>query len=155
MVLKLKSKNNDLVPQIFLAVVSVILVGMIIYYVMISVKSTSRVANKLISQTEDTAIDIAEHEILKYDGEEISGAEVVNFIKKYLGDYTDTENAPIYVEVKKTGSTTIKRYTNKKYISDIKNFSNSEHYIKPTAKFIGEVVKNENKVILGIRFTQK
>lgn len=151
----MKNKNIDLVPQIFLAVVGVILAGIIIYYVMNSVKSTSRLANSVIAKTEETAIAFSEHDILMYDGEEIRGSEVVNFIKKHLGDYSETEIAPIYVEVKKTGSDDTIKYTNSKHIKNIKNFSNEEHYIKPTAIFTGQVIRNENKVILGVRFTQK
>lgn len=153
----MKSKNIDLVPQIFLAVVGVILAGIIIYYVMNSVRSTSGLADSVIAKTEETTVEIAEHDILMYDGEEIRGAEVINFIKKYLGDYSETEAAPIYVEVitKKSGSTYEQKYENNKNIGDIKNFSNELHYIKPTAVFAGQVIRNENRVILGVRFTQK
>lgn len=152
---ELKNKNNDLVPQIFLTVTGVILTGIIIYYIMNSVKSTSGLANGIIAKTEETASEFSEHDILMYDGETVRGAEVVNFIKKHLGDYSETETAPVYVEVLKSGSSDPKIYTNNKYISEIKNFSNSEHYIKPTALFTGQVIRNENKVILGIKFVQK
>jgi len=154
-VIRLKHKNNELVPQIFLAVVGVILAGLIIFYVFNSVKSTSKLANDIIAKTEETAAEISEYDILIYDGEEIRGAEVINFIKKHLGDYSETETAPIFVEVIKNGSAEVKKYTNNKYISALKNFSDNEHYIKPTALFTGHVIRNENKVILGIRFVQK
>lgn len=153
----MKSKNNDLVPQIFLTVVGVILAGMIIYYVVNSVKSTSKLAESVISKTEETAAEFSEHDILMYDGEEIRGAEVVNFIKRHLGDYTEAEKAPIYVEVttKKSETSHTHIYENNKYIPDIKNFSDESHYIKPTALFTGKVIRNENKVIIGIKFIQK
>lgn len=153
----MKHKNNDLVPQIFLAVVGVILVGIIIYYIMNSVKSTTNLADTILLNTEKTTIEYAEYDITKYDGEEIRGSEVTNFIRKYLGDYDTSETAPFYVEVitKISGSTNINTYNNKEYLDDIKNFSNMQHYIKPTAIFKGEVIRNTNKVILGVKFTQK
>lgn len=153
----MKHKNSDLVPKIFLSVVGVILVGVIIYYVMNSVQGTTRLADSILLGTEKTASEYAEYDIVKYDGEEIRGSEVVNFIKKHLGDYDTTEEAPIYVKVikKAPGSTNPKTYKNKKHVSDINNFSNMDHYIKPTAIFKGEVIRNTNKVILGVEFTQK
>lgn len=153
----MKSKNIDLVPQIFLAVVGVILVGMIIYQVMLSVKSTSKIANTVIASTEETATNYIEYDLTMYDGEEVRGAEVVNFIKKHLGDYSETEEAPIYVEVvsKYSGTTYTNTYTNNVHISEIKDFTKISYYIKPTAIFSGEVIRNENKVILGVKFTQK
>jgi hypothetical protein len=122
-----------------------------------SVKSTTRLADNVIASTEDTASYYAEYDILMYDGEQIRGSEVVNFIKKRLGDYSTTQKAPIYVEVvkKAPGSNHNHTYTNNEYIADIKNFSSIERYIKPTAIFIGEVIKTENRVILGVKFTQK
>ena len=51
------------------------------------------------------------------------GQEVVNFIKKQLGDYLPTEAAPIYVEVvSKTLDSTYSRIytTNNEHLEDIK-----------------------------------
>lgn len=153
----MRYKNSDLVPQIFLAVVGVIFVGIIIYYTINSLKSSTRVADAVIAGVEDTASEFAEYSITMYDGEEIMGSEVVNFIKKNLGDYSSTETAPIYVEVvvKNSGTTYTKRHSNKTYIKETKNFSNVQYYIKPTALFAGEVIRNQNKVIIGVKFTQK
>ncbi|NLP16037.1 MAG: hypothetical protein GX379_03200 [Clostridiales bacterium] len=153
----MKLKNSDLIPQIFIAVVSVIIVGIIIHYVMNSVKSTTRLANTVIANTEEAACDYIEYELVKYDGEEIRGSEIVNLIKKKLGDYLPAEKAPIYVEVitKDPNSFYNNIYNNNAYINDIKNFSSIEHYIKPTAMFAGEVIRTENRVIIGVKFTQR
>lgn len=153
----MKHKNNDMVPRIFLAVVAVILTGVIVYYVMNSVKSTTKLADSVIANTEKTTINYLEHDIVMYDNEDIRGSEVVNFIKKHLGDYSASETALIYVEVitKNMGNSYLKKYTNDKHIDDIKNFSNLEYYIKPTAIFTGDVIRTENMVIIGVKFTQK
>lgn len=153
----MKYKNNDLVPHIFLAVVGVILVGVIVTYIMNSVKSTTRVADIIIADTEELAANYTEHDICVYDGEIIRGAEVVNLIKKELGDYSLSETSPLYIEVatKFLETTYINTHINNKYIDDIKNFSSASYYIKPTALFAGEVIRTENRVIIGVKFTQK
>ena len=153
----MRFKNNDLVPQIFMMVAGVILVGLILYYIMNAIKSSTNLADVVISNSQETATYYAEYDISKYNGEEVRGQEVVNFIKKQLGDYLPTEAAPIYVEVvsKTLDSTYSRIYTNNEHLEDIKNFSKAQHYIKPTAVFLGRVIRNENKVIIGVRFTQK
>lgn len=153
----MKHKNNDLVPQIFLAVVGVILVGIIIQYLMNSVQSTTKLADTILLGTETLVSEYSEYDISKYDSEYIKGSELTNFIKKNLGNYEMTEKAPIYVEVitKNSGSTRSNIYKNKQHIDNIKNFSNMQYYIKPTAIFKGEVIRNANKVMLGVKFTQK
>lgn len=153
----MKHKNNDLVPQIFLAVVGVILVGIIVSYIANSVKNTTKVADIIIADTVELATDYVEHDICVYDGEVIRGSELVNFIKKRLGDYSPSEIAPLYVEVmtRLLERAYINTHINNEYIDDIKNFSSLEYYIKPTALFIGEVIRTENRVIIGVKFTQK
>jgi hypothetical protein len=47
----LKHKNNDIVPQIFIAVVGVVLIGIIVFYVISSTKSTSGLADEIIADT--------------------------------------------------------------------------------------------------------
>lgn len=153
----MKHKNNDIVPQIFIMVVSVILVGIIIYYTVSSVKSTTRIADTLIANAEETAVDYAEYELSMYDGEVIRGSEVVNLIKKELGDYSYPDEAPIFIKVvtRSSEDTSSFTYVNNEYIDDIRSFSCTERYIKPTALFTGKVMRNENRVIIGLEFTQE
>ena len=114
-----------------------------------SAKELNRNAMK---QMQNLSISLQDSDIKKYDQMEVYGGDVVNAIKKYLGDYGAGETAPIYIYVKTKQKENT--YTNGTQIKSIQNFSHI-NYIKPTAVFIGEVVKNENDVILGIRFTYK
>lgn len=105
-------------------------------------------ANKL----NEFSNELSESDITMYDGLEVTGSDVVNFIKKELGKYGESEIAPFYVYVK----TTIAEST---YQNDL-NFKNMQNftdplYIKPISKFTGEVVRDGNNVIIGIRFMQK
>ncbi|NLK27898.1 MAG: hypothetical protein GX306_06100 [Clostridiales bacterium] len=95
---------------------------------------------------------LKDRDIKMFDAMEVYGSEVVNFMRKHLGDYDAGEIAPIYVIIKT--STKEKTYQNGSEIKNLQNFTN-ENYIKPTALFYGEVIQNENDVILGIKFTQK
>lgn len=152
----MKHKNNDIVPHIFLAVVGVILVGIIVTYIVNSVNSTTRVADIIIADTGELATDYAEHSICVFDSEVIRGAEVVNFIKRELGDYSSSEIAPLYIEVvtRLSETTHINTHVNNEHIDDIKKFSSINYYIKPTALFTGEVIRNKNRVVIGVKFTQ-
>lgn len=110
------------------------------------------IGNNAILQMAEINNDLQSSDIKRYDQAEIYGSDVVNCIKKHLGDYQSTDIAPIYIGV--ITSLSEQTYTNGGYIKDIKNFTNTR-YVKPTAVFIGSVVKNENNVILGITFVQK
>lgn len=153
----MKHKNSDMVMFIFLSVIAIIIVGLIILFIRNSLDSTMDTANHLISRQEQTTSDLEEYDFLKYDNEEIRGSEVVNLIKKQLGDYGSIENAPVYIQVKTVvdGVEYDNTYTNNTYLSEIKNFSAKRYYIKPTAWFGGKVVKTPNEAILGLVFTQK
>lgn len=153
----MKQKNSDMVMFIFLSVVAIIITGLIILFIRNSLNSTMNTANQLISQQEETASELEVYEIMKYDNEDVRGSDVVNFIKKQLGDFASSETAPIYIQVRTVvdGVSYDNTYTNNAYISNIKNFSGKQHYIKPTAWFTGKVIKTPNEAILGVRFIQK
>ena len=71
-----------------------------------------------------------------YDDMEVYGSDVVNFIKKHLGDYTEVETAPIYVNVITSLSEIPIEITPAIHKSEFTN----NRYIKPTAKFVGHLV---------------
>lgn len=110
------------------------------------------ISNSAVSQMAELNNDIQDSDILIYQDTEVNGSQVTNFIKKYLGDYEEDETAPIYVYVK----TSMSEYTyrNNTYLTEIRNFTN-ERYIKPTAIFQSDVIRNENNVIIGATFSQK
>lgn len=96
--------------------------------------------------------DLKDSDLKQFDDLEVHGSEVVNLIRKELGDYGDGETAPIYIYVKTSAKENT--YTNGSQVRNLQNFTH-ENYIKPTALFLGELDVNENDVILGVRFTQK
>ena len=114
--------------------------------------TAKEISNSAVLQMAELNNDLKDSNIKMYDGADLYGSEVVNFIKKNLGDFTASESAPIYVYVKTSISENA--YTNGSNITNIRNFSNTM-YIKPTAKFLGAAVENENDIILGITFIQQ
>lgn len=109
-------------------------------------------SNNAMGQMQDFADDIKDSGIMKFDGTRIDGSEVINCIRKNLGEYENLETAPVYITVT-TGSAT-NTYTNNTYFSNITSFADTR-YIKPMSNFQGDVVKNENGVIMGIVFVQQ
>lgn len=113
--------------------------------------------SKVISSTSteklnELSSELTESDLTMYNGLEVSGSDVVNFIKKQLGDYSDTDVAPIYVNVITSLSDNL--YVNGSYIDDIKIFTHIK-YINPIATFTGKNIKDKNNVIVGVKFTQK
>jgi hypothetical protein len=105
-----------------------------------------------MSQMNELNNDIKDSGIMKYDeNDNINGSEIINLMKEKLGDYEDSETAPIYIKV--VVGTTENTYSNGSLISNVRDFTD-ERYIPPTAVYKGDVIKNDNDVILGVEFTQ-
>ncbi len=147
----MKTNHISEATRIMLIAASVI-ITCIIVWIGFSLANTSREISKSASeQLRELNNDIKDSGIMKYDGVIVDGSEVINCIRKYLGDYDSTQTAPIYVTVTTTVTNT---YTNGQYLEKIRSFADPK-YIKPTARLKGKVVKNTNKVIVGIVFNQQ
>lgn len=118
----------------------------------ISMRCAKALNETAISQMTDLNNGLKDSDIKMFDDIHVYGSEITNLIKKELGDYEDGETGHLYVYVKT--STKENTYFNGSQIRNINNFTH-DNYIKPTAIFNGEIDKNENGVILGVRFTQK
>jgi hypothetical protein len=96
--------------------------------------------------------NLAESEITMFEGEEVDGIYVINFIKRHLGDYDSTEVSDLYIYVKTQLSEN--KYVNNSYFENIQNFTDSK-FIKPTWVFKCSIDRDANDVILGVRFIQQ
>lgn len=114
--------------------------------------NSKRLGSTVTNQIVDLNNELTQSDIMKYDGLEVSGSDVINFIKKYLGDYGKEESGPFSIVIEKGSNIDI--HKNKEYIHLITDFTNS-YYIKPTNKFMGSVEKNENLVIVSVKFSRK
>lgn len=148
----MKTGNLSTALKLILFAVSVLITCVVVFVAIKASDEAKKISDSAIDQLSEINSDIADSGIMMYDGNEVYGSDVINFIKKTLGDYEPTETAPVYIYVKT--STAENTYTNNTYESNIIKFTDA-HYIKPTAVFSGEVVKNTNSVIIGIKFIQK
>lgn len=137
--------------KIMLLAASVIITCTIVWIGYTLINTSREISVSASEQLRELNNDIKDSGILKYDGVTVEGSEVVNCIRKNLGDFDSTQTAPVYVTV--TTAVT-NRYTNGQYLENIRSFADTK-YIKPTATFKGKVVKNTNKVIVGIVFVQQ
>ncbi len=147
-----KTNNISDALKLMLFGVSVLITCMLIKVFFITSDEANALSEAAIGQMQEMNNDIRDSGIMKYNDMELYGSDVVNCIKKYLSDYSTPEVSNLYVRVKTTKSENT--YQNDEYIDNIKNFDDIK-YIKPTASFCGEVVKDINDVIIGICFTQR
>lgn len=115
-------------------------------------KTGLETSNTVMGKLDEFSKALAESDVTMYDGYEVCGSDVVNFIKKHLGSYDATEKAIVYVRVDTTVSSMT--YQNGASIPEIQDFSSSL-YIKPVARFVCSVKRDENDVIIGINFAQR
>lgn len=140
------------VVKILIFAAAIIITCLIVALGFRAADTAKALSNSAITQMAEMNNDIKDSDIKKFDKNEVYGSDVMNFIKKYLGDYTSSEAAPIYVLVRTSLSENT--YVNGEDIKNLKNFTH-EKYIKPTALYHGEVIMNKNKIIIGVEFKQK
>lgn len=150
--LVMKLCNISDVLKIFLYAAMSAITCLLIWLMFYTTDEAKALSSDVITHMSSVNKDLSESDITKYEDDEITGSEVINCIQKNLGGYTDTETAPIHIHV--TTSTSVNTYTNATNIADIDEFA-STRYIKPTAIFIGSIIRNENDIIIGLKFIQK
>jgi hypothetical protein len=152
MEIKMKLNHITDAAKILLFAATIIITCIIVSLGFQAADAAKDISSSAVRQIEELNGDIQNGDINRFDHAEVYGSDVMNFIKKHLGDFSDTETGAIFVTVKTSLSENT--YTNNSYFSEMKDFTTTK-YIKPTALFIGSVLMNDNKVILGISFTQK
>lgn len=146
-------KNNRItdVTKILIMAASIFITCSLVFAGMRAAQSAKKIGNAAEEQIQDLYKDISESGITRYHNAEVYGSDVINFIKKYLGEYIAPQKGPFTVNViTSNGDFT---YQDNTYIADISDFTKSQ-YIKQTAKFKGSVIRNANDVIVTVRFTQ-
>ncbi len=107
-------------------------------------------ANHVMQELADFGNEIKDNEILQYDGVELAGSDVANFLRKQFSKrISDTG---FVVKVVTDRGTII--YSEYEDIKEIYNFSHAS-YIEPMAVFRGTVYRNENGVITEVCFQKK
>ncbi len=119
------------------------------FYVAREANATASVSAEKISEVRN---NISDSSIVKYDGIQVTGSDVINLAKKLLRKYDSSKEAPVTVSVKTAKVDQV--YRNKEYLSELTDFT-KDRYINPSGIFLGEVQWDENDVIVSIRFVEQ
>ncbi len=139
--------------KILLIAAATIITCIIVWLGFSAMNMGREISKNAISQMAELNNDIRDSGIMKFDSKNnIAGSEIVNFIKQYLGGYKGSETGPFYITVIQGSSEYT--YTNGNYISNIRSFTDGR-YIDPMAAFSGNVIKNTNGVIIGVKFIKQ
>ncbi len=155
----MKTKNSsDLVVKIFLIVVAVILVGLLIAWSTGVFKDKKQDLNEGTEKIDQVLSSVADFDLLVYDGYTINGKSLTDLI-------VDMQNkeATLSVGVKTlAGSIQYYNYsvTADNNLGAVVTITPStskadDDYINPSARFLGDIVKNINNEIVCIMFTQQ
>ena len=153
----MENEANPVLKLIASIVIVLVIIAAIFGIVMFAISK----ANTLTDSVSEEVDKMMETEYTQYDGETISGANLVNVIKRV---YSDSD--PIYIKVCTKSNTSgvyyvcdasvnrLNESTERTLVANSKKKSDS-NYIAPTGKFYGEVQRNANGAIVGIIFTQQ
>lgn len=142
-------------------VITCIVIGLGFYIAREARDTASRSAGQIAKLN----AEFSESDKLIYDNINVSGTEVVNAINKFKNDdmgvivstrkSTDiTYNRVLVANASNDGTTTYTlggTATNK--IKDAQNI-NHNNYINPNGQFLGQILRDNNGVVIGIKFTQ-
>lgn len=104
-------------------------------------RTSSSSATDLNNQILQTAGDMAQSDITKYDGLEVTGNDVLNAVRRY-------QDEVMVVVILNNG---IRRtFTG----GDVVNTLGSANYISPIGDFVGKVVRDVNGVIQSLEFEE-
>jgi len=108
-------------------------------------REAKQIGNHVVEELHQYRVAIEEQDYTKYDGVTVYGTDVVNFMKREL----DEHGTGVWITVvRENRAVTYKRREEAEGVKQI----GSAHYIAPTENYTGEVVRNENEVIVEIVF---
>ena len=146
--MKGKHRNSmELPAQALLMAAGVLIAVVIISILFVQFKQANQMSSSASENMNDLTEDIKDSGIMQYDGLEVTCADVVNFYKKYLGDYRSGESGPFTVVI---GGAS---YVNGASVSSLRD-SSSAAYVKPTSRYKCSVTRNANGVITKVTFTK-
>lgn len=117
------------------------------------------------SKISEISSDIEETEFTIYEDQEVSGSEVVNVVRKY-----EDKRVGVYVETGKDSDgawyiQSVSGVSSNDYVGEINtgtitDFSDmidesNDEYVNPNGRFLGKVIRNDSKSIIGLYFVQQ
>lgn len=142
---------DSAVIKLLLSAAGIILTCTIVSVGIVNLNQAKQMAGMTAGKINNYNSELSQSELKIYDGLVVRGSDVINFYKKYFGSLKRSDpDLFLLTVITSLGSQT---YSDGSFFDNIKS-SESSCYIKPTDKFIGEVIFNDNEVITDIIFKQ-
>ncbi len=139
----------EIAPQALIMSVGVIMSIILISIMVSQFENARNISSAVTRKMSETAADIADSDILQYDGITLTGADVRNFYRRYFGSSgSDIEHMSV-----NNGIRTV-RYTDSGFYTQMTDPANS-NYIKPDDLYKCSVEVNGNGIITNVDFTRK
>ena len=135
----------EIAPRALLLAAGVVLTVVLISLMITQFKSAQEMVNISSEMISERTESMKNGELEEMDGMEVSGSDVINVCKKYLGKGIDI--------TLKNGDNS-KKYSDEVSLSKLKDYECSE-YVKPSTKWKCKTVKNKNGILTDIIFTRK
>lgn len=150
--------------KVLFIIVGIVAVLLVISFGFLVVRSALAKGNNLTNAVNDKMDNVLESTYTQWEGETISGTQVLNVINE---TYTSTEPICIIVITNSdpapgktyccdntTNLTKLGSAAQATLVSNAKSKANAA-YITPTGKFVGTVQRNANQTIVSVTFTQQ
>jgi lipopolysaccharide export LptBFGC system permease protein LptF len=162
----MKTKNSNMVVAIFATVLVVILAGVLVAWMTGVFRDKKNDIDSGTGKITNALGSMSSFDFDYYDDATISGETLLELIEEVTA--RDEELSIAVQTLANQGSTSAIRYYNRALLPSTNEFdtgsqpsvlnqsskSNSD-YITPSAKFIGQVLRNQNEEVTGILFTQR
>lgn len=129
----------------FLLAASTIITCIVVSLGFSMAREAKQIGNHVVEELHQYRVSMEEQDYTKYDGVTVYGTDVVNLMKRELREQGDG----VWITVVRANrQVTYKKREETEWVRQIGN----GHYIAPTELYTGEVVRNENEVIVELIF---
>lgn len=140
----------DSINRFFTMAAGLVITASLIFVAFRLADEGKRLGEHAVSSLAKVNAEWKEDEITRYEGLTVKGSDVINFMRKNLSMNLQDGSEQLVV-ITETDVVTV--HKNMDSMEDVMNFSHAS-YINPTSEFVGKVNRNENGVIVSVRFTQ-
>ena len=139
----------EIAPQALILSAGVIMSIVLISIMVTQFENAKDISSAVTRKISSTAADIADSDIMQYDGITLTGADVRNFYRRYFRS-TGSEAEKMTVN-NGSNTTSYTEYGFYAYITD----PSDRRYIKPDDLYKCSVTINANGIITNVEFTKK
>lgn len=131
--------------------VGLVVTLLLISFIVVAVTSALKIGNNAMSQVSTTASNMTEQKYTQYDGDLVTGDQVIGIVKSFAQDH-------ISIIVDGSGTYNWSEGDLQSPASDkiaSAQIKGDSHYISPTAYYTGEIIRDEaTDAIIALKFTR-